>query len=259
MNLKTLFFPISLAIALLVFISYIKPEWDEYKMGSSELVELNEEKRGVENSASKIRKANEDMNSQGEETTKLINNFLPQAKGDDDLVAEINKNGERSGILITAVSLGHKRDTKKTDCEKTQTSENDKSSYCPSPLNEYEIKLRAQGLYLNLKNFIGMLDKQNRLFNPKSVSISSGRITDEEGAEIISEELELVLEGSYFSREADNGLEMSKISVSDPIFKSLLEKGLDIDAIDKFKKIVTSEYFSPVPYEGAGKINPFSN
>jgi len=250
MNLKTLFFPIAIVVALLVFIWYTKPEWDDYKAKSRDLVELNEEKQGVENSAEKIKKAKTDMESESEETINLIGNAVPSSKNDDDLLAEINKNAAQSGIFIETISLGQKKAGKKEDCEP--------SSYCPPTLNRYEIKIGATGLYPNLKQFIQRVDSQNRLFGPKKVMMSANRVVDEEGEENSVASLTLVLEGQYYSLEDSGSVDMAKIVISDPIFDSLIKSGLNTNAIDNFKSVITSEYFFPVSFEGAGKINPFS-
>ncbi len=262
MKLKILFFPIALLVAFMVTIFFTKPEWDIYKDRQGELDLLTKQLDDLKSGHDSIMNAAKKLNSLTSDQESLVLNAIPKSDNNDDLLAEIHKSAERSGVFIISTKV---KSEALNGSSKTSEEIIMEGSSKPT-LKQADIKVTVMGSYTDVFEFVKEVDSHNRLTLPKELMIIAQDVdasnvregeaeTDSNGALI---KCELLFE--FFNKPENEKLEIaSLIRSSDPVIKSLLSGQFKTGVVDKYNENITSEIFRPVGAGSAGKSDIFSN
>ncbi len=254
MNIKLLFFPLSMIILVWSVIGITKPAWDDYKMQKVELDKLVTERQGLEKGIMNIKKALLEYNNLDDSTKNYVNNAIPVDGDDDNLVAELNKNISQSGILVVKIGVSKQKAKINPKCRQKDAAASGLN--CSEKASSMGVTLSAAGLYPKIKEFLGKLDVQNRIVVPKTVTMSASnnkKENEDSDIKLITAKINF----DVFQKKPVKIKSFSSIMTSDAVLRSLLSKGLDTDGIEIVKKFITSEIFVPVKVDGVGKSNLF--
>ncbi len=262
MNIKLLFFPISLAVLLWAIIGYAKPSWDEYNIKKDEANRLIKERTELRNGIISIKQALLDYKNLDADTLTYVKNAIPGKDDSDNFIAEINKNALDSGILITKIDVAKGRKVINPKCKQTTTSEANKkqgiNDKCRNKAEVSNVSVSAVGAYENIKDFLGKIDIQNRIISPVDINLSATKNRNQKNEEVVGTDIiSAKLQFKIFKKEQKKNKVLSTIIKSDGVLKSLLNKGLDAEAIKTVNKFITSKVFHPVEVAGVGKSNLF--
>lgn len=257
MNIKLLFFPLSVIILVWSVISVTKPAWDEYKMQKAEMVKSIQEKQELEKGIMNIKKALTGYHNLDEDIKSYVNNAIPVDSDDDNLVAELNKNISQSGVLVVKINANKGKVKINPKCRQKGAEESGLD--CSVKASATKVVLSAVGVYPMIKGFLGKLDVQNRIVVPSSISLatSDNNNNNEESDSSVVELVTAKIEFDVFQKKPVKIKSFSGVMTSDVVLKSLLERGLSIGGLDAIDRFITSEVFVPVQVEGAGKDNLF--
>lgn len=254
MNIRLLFFPLSLIILVWSIIGITKPAWDEYKLQKSEMRKIVQEKKDLEIGVLNIKKALTEYRSLNGGTKLYVNNAIPIDGDDDNLVAELNKNISQSGVLVTNIGANKKEVRVSSKCRQQSTEKSGLS--CAVGASTTNVSLAVIGLYPAIKKFLDKLDVQNRIVVPKSISLA----TSNNNKEKEDSDIKLVtakINFDVFQKKPVKIKSFSSIMSTDAVLKSLLQGGLSTDGLSAVEEFITSEVFLPVQVEGTGKDNLF--
>ena len=255
MNIKLLFFPLSVIILVWSVIGVTKPAWDEYKMQKGEIVKLVEEKQRLEEGVMNIKKALAEYQNLDEDTKSYVNNAIPVNSDDDNLVAELNKSISQSGVLVAKIGTSTKKASISSKCRKEGAEDN--GTDCLSKASTTGVTLSAVGTYPMIKGFLGKLDSQNRIVVPNSVNFSTSNSNNAEESDTAVELINAKIQFDVFQKKPVEIKSFSKVMTSDTVLKSLLNGGLSTAGLEVINKFINSDVFMPVQVEGAGKDNLF--
>jgi len=262
MKIKLLFFPFSLILFLVVFISYVKPGWDTYhKEQKPELEKLTKEKQKLEKGITNINKALAQFKKIDEESKNYVYRAVPRDIETDNLLAEINKDASQSGVMILKTSAKQVRAKVDPKCRAKQKKSKEKISCLPRTAT-LGVSVTALGTYPMIKDFLHKLDYQNRVVVPNGFSLSAARggsNKKEEGGNA-PVEIKLIsakLSFDVYKKKFDQKIILSKALDSDVVMKKILSNGLDIKGLTLLENLVSAEPFRPVRAEGVGKENLF--
>jgi len=255
MNVKLLFLPFTILVFLWISISYTKPTWDKYQTDKKEVKKMAVTEAKLQRGLNNINKAYNEYKNLDENTSSYINNALPLVKDNDNLVAEINKNAERSGVLISDISVQKEQSRSNIKCQNSNTS--NKKQSCNVGSVPIGVSLTAIGSYATIKNFVGKLDIENRVIVPKFLQFSTEERTDNQKSESTERVIYANVNFNVFYSGKRKNVKLSQVIDTDKVLMSLLATGIDKGSIYKLKKFVTSEVFRPVQADGVGKENLF--
>ena len=254
MNLKLLFFPLTLIILVSSVIGVTKPTWDEYKTQKEEVIKLGQEKKELEVGVANIKKALASYRNLDEDTKSYVNNAIPVDSDDDNLIAELNKNISQSGILAMKIDTNKKKAMVSPKCRQAGAEKNGLN--CAAKASMTKVTLSAAGTYPMIKDFLSKLDVQNRIIVPGSISLSApnnSKENEDSSIRLITAKISF----DVFQKKPVKVESFSKIMASDIVLKSLLQKGLSAEGLEAVSKFITSDVFMPVQVEGVGKSDLF--
>jgi Tfp pilus assembly protein PilO len=220
MAVKMLLFPLFLILSLAVFFMLGKPEWDKFSAERATLQKVAERKQALSGKISKVQAALSQYEGLKSGTKQLINNAIPADQASDDLITEIERNGQRKGVFVSKINLG-KSKKEKSDCSSSAGNldasmgvEGTASSaaasggdtapaaggdgmalgdgmggepmslgtYCPKAKIATEVELEAVGTYLDVRNFIQDIYSLNRVTVIEEFEINSIDKDEDEGS-----------------------------------------------------------------------------
>ena len=256
MNIKLLFFPLSVIILVWSIIGITKPAWDSYKTQKVELSKLVKEKQELEKGVMNIKKALTEYQNLDEDTKSYVNNAIPINSDDDNLVAELNKSISQSGILVVKIGASEKKVNVSSKCRQQGAAESGLN--CSPKASVTNVTLSAVGAYPMIKTFLSKLDVQNRIVVPNAVALSTSKNkNDSEDGDSPIQVVTAKIDFSVFQKKPVEIKSFSKVMTSDTVLKSLLNGGLSTAGLEAINKFIDSEVFIPVQVEGAGKDNLF--
>ncbi len=258
MNIKLLFFPLSIVVLSWSVIVITKPAWDEYKIKKTEFIKLSAEKQKLETGVMNIKKALVAYNNLDADIKTYVGNAIPVDREDDNLIAEVNKGISQSGVLVTRLASSEKKAVINPKCRQAVTGNNLPTDCTPKASNT-NVSLSAIGSYPMVKDFLGRLDTQNRIIIPKSLNlVSSDNQNKEDDISTISL-ITAKVEFNVLQKKPIKIKSFSNIMSSDVILKSLLNNGLSINGLNAVNKFIASDIFTPVQANGTGKDDLFKN
>ncbi len=219
MAAKMLLFPLFLILSLAVFFMLGKPEWDKFGAERATLQKVAERRQALSGKISKVQAALSQYEGLKGGTKQLINNAIPVDQASDDLITEIEKNGQNKGVFVSKINLGKSKE-EKSDCtssvgnldasmgaeaplpSSTEGGATDSATggggagmalgdglgepvslgtYCPKAKITTEVELEAVGTYLDVRNFIQDIYSLNRVTMMEELEISSMDKNEEGG------------------------------------------------------------------------------
>jgi|GEM_PF-1681938 len=210
MKFKLLFLPLSLVVALFVFVYFIKPMWDNYQGNKKELAKSEQDLESIKNSKQSLDNSLAIFREVDTNKKFLLGNSLPVSLQEENLFRELNDIAAGSGVRIIESSLRKVDDFERIkDLQENNGIESTRS----------ELVLNSN--YLGLRRFISLLENTNRYIKVEKFEISSNRELGN---------LDLNLEVVFFHKEANQ----SQFSLNDPYFRALLKDGLSLAVIDEY-------------------------
>lgn len=272
MKLKIIFFPLTLIISFAIFILMIKPEWESLGINKVQLDTFSEKRDTLLNGKQNLQKAFDEYEELDESDRQLIMNAVPPYNNNDDFIAEIYKNMQGSGAFLVSTALKEKntnsalnrtecRDDKANIAQAGTSTEDTSLPYCPPERTITDSRVEIVGNYLNIKDFVKLIDNQNRLAIPTKTTIERIENNEEiEGEERPSGDLvKGILQFDFFNKDIDERIVLSNMAESnDKVLSSLLLGSVNTQAIDAFKDSITSDAFRPVSVSGMGKVDLFA-
>lgn len=245
----------SIMLALVIFIWMTKPDWDNLKSEKSNLETLEKETQEIDSQLQSLDAAYSQFSKIGEDKT-LIENVIPSFEKPDELIAEYYLKAKESEVFV--VSAKKDEAAASSSCKEAMEipavedleSETPGFSALAPCLQSSNVSLTLAGTYLNLKKFIGQIEKMNRLTMAKDFSITKG--ASEEQGDILT----MAVSFEVFTKSAPTGFSIAS-GLSTPTGKALLAGKIDKGVIDQYKQTVTDKIFQPVGVEGAGKEDIF--
>lgn len=258
MKLKILFFPLSIMLALVIFIWMTKPDWDSLKNEKSNLGTLQEEAQKIDSQLQSLDAAYSQFSNLSDEKA-LIANAIPSSEKPDELIAEYYLKAKESEVFVVSAKAEDAAASSSCNAPAAVPAvENlDDDSGTPSApvvsapcLQSSKISLSLAGSYLNLKKFMGQIEKMNRFTMAKDFTITKG--TSEEQSDILS----MTVNFEVYLKDQPTGFTVAQ-GLSTPTGQALLAGKIDKGVIDQYKKDVTDRIFQPVNVEGSGKEDIF--
>lgn len=263
MKLKIIFFPLTLIMSFTIFILMIKPEWESLGVNKAQLDTISARRDTLLSGKQNLKKALDEYEELNESDRQLVMNTVPPYKNNDDFIAEIYKNMQGSGAFLVSTALREKKtisSLSRTECRNdginiAQTGDSDKSAsmpYCPPERVTTGTKVEIIGNYLNIKDFIELIDNQNRLTIPTNTAVERVQNNEDIPEEQLSGNLvKGILQFDFFNKDMDEGVVLSTMVESDDkVLSSLLLGSVNTQAIDAFKESITSDVFRPVSVSG---------
>jgi len=276
MRLKILFFPLSVIIALSLFIWGTKPNLNLIKQKKQELDSKKEQLSKVEKNLGVLR-GEIGRIAQFPEEQELVEDALPWKNKDAAFFSEIYNYAIETGVFIYSLDKKENKSlASRTNCQEQSqlalmsegisSDEADEGTQtlpiCKMETKKEEVILKLSGGYLNLKNFINKLSKANRFNKITSIAFSKKENTQaqEEGQEgANAEEVEADLTFLIFSKDKDDRLTIAgAVEQKDPVIESIFNSGASIDKVQQLKNDVVIYPLGQESLDGAGKENIFS-
>lgn len=263
MKLKILFFPLSIMLALVIFIWMTKPDWNSLKNEKNKLKILEAESDKIDGQLQSLDAAYSQFSKISDDKT-LINNAIPPVEKPDELIAEFYLKAKESEVFIVSAKM--EGANKNASCSQVAEipaiekglEEGDSVSESttdvpsgPMPcLSSSNVNLSLAGSYINLKKFLGQIEKMNRFSMTKGFSISKG--SAEEQGDVLS----MTVDFEIFTKDQPEGFTVAQ-GLATATGEALLGGKIDKSVIDQYKQSVTDRIFQPVGVEGAGKEDIF--
>ncbi|MCD6149628.1 hypothetical protein J7J13_02480 [bacterium] len=238
MRLKIFFFPIALAVSIVLFIWLINPEFSQLKGDKSELDsqknilrEIKVKKQNVNNL-----NANLDGNSDKE---KLVLEYFPSVEKEEEIINMLNYSATSSGIAL----LDFNADIVKDSSKSFKAAEAEENKAPEVMVRKTKVKLSLAGSYENIKSFFDRIYKIKRANDISMVNIFS-----QPESEKLLAEAEIC-----FSYLPQTHLSLGD-ELSDPIFS---QKSFNFTVADKVAELTSENNVSKLEANLAGRSNPF--
>ncbi len=277
MNLKTLFLPIAIVVAIIVSIWMIKPAWNDYQANRDELVKLEKEEAEAIKHKASLDKYVSNWEALDRGLVDYVYVAMPDTESSDNFISEVNRSASQTGVVLDEIRLRDK--TVISDCERKKMtarqqnkddSKQESSMHCPKEKKVVEVSMKVNGDYVKVKSFLDALDIENRITNAQGVDISKVTLVNvpqvpsegegEEGQPQPAASPSLVqseISFQVYYKETDDKIKLSQLSNSDQVLKKLLSEKIDQEQVEKVQAAMKAEPVSPVISQGGGKVNIF--
>ncbi len=237
MNVKILFFPLSITIALLVSVFYVKPEIATVMADHA----IWTEKQNIdENVAQKTQNAIDlgkdlDVNKENE---AMVQRYLPDMRDDDRIIDSINFFATQSGVTLASMKID-----KVAEPAAGSVPASDQAMPAPKALS---VTVTAVGTYEGIRDTVARLSHMDRFQDFSTVSLD--RATE---AQSLGQSNVLV--GTL----AMNFTYLPKVSAQgNPSLPILSSNSFDFGVVQKLKQYVSATV-PPMESSASGSGNPF--
>jgi len=257
-GIKVLMVPITVGLAFVASVLYVKPAYDEMQLAKRNQAELKKQLSNLEGQNKKLSELKTKWDSMSEEKT-LVEGSLPSDLSTDYYLAQLYDQASRSGVLLNSVSMNSKNEAiEEYACEpgtasvvasssssSQDSSGSSKSSKSAVPasscVSTASAMLEVSGNWDQLVNFFKYLEETNRIANVTSVDIATS-----EGSDLLN----IKVQTSIYYKE--------KSSTRSPSVASSLTsgKGFEEGVIKKLNELVFTPYVAPSISE-SGERNIF--
>jgi Tfp pilus assembly protein PilO len=256
MNLKTLFFPLSVVICLAVAVWYIQPEIstvlqlrDEAAASQAKLDEVVQKVRNVGS-------LNQDLDAHADQE-KMVLRYLPNAQDDERVVDTLNFLASQAGVSLGDVKLekgaapvadqsAETAGSASADVLFSQGQGDGSVPVAPKPsLKTVDATVKLQGGYENIKDFITKLYHVDRFQDVGSVKISQEKAGENENSSgnVLTAEMKVTF--SYFPK--------GRVSADGTVFS---QSNMNFSTADKLRQLISAAV-PQLEVGSAGKSNPF--
>lgn len=216
MRLKILFFPIVLIISLSIFIGFIWPEISSVRKLNENRIAKNSELQSVAGQQSAIELARKNI-SDNIEGNKIVNDYLPENKTEERVIAGINYLAADAGVSLVNISLTGTIDKKSPVSTEISTID----QLTESKVNSVQLssaKISLIGDYEKIRIFFDNLQRMP-IFNViKSVKIARQTSVSDAGDEAVANDFKLAVEAvvdfGYLSVAKVNNKQVEKFNAN---------------------------------------------
>lgn len=264
MRLKVLILPISLVVAVIVAIFFIKPAFSEM-MSSKDALSSKQSQLGVLNDqVQKLQTMKTKWEAMVDEKN-LIETAFPEAEDVDSYVSEITSKASRSGVLLTNITLDQKNnagtgqnpsyicgedltgDLAQAGASSPQSSVvasgtsdasglQNLSGSSGACLKAITISLKAKGSWEQMLDFFKYLEDMNRISNIGTVTLSTeNQAQGQASSDILSADISA---NAFFKEKAQGG--------SMALASNLAGQGaFNQKSLEKLKETIYAPYDTP--------------
>lgn len=199
MRLKVLILPLSLVVAVVLAVFFIKPAFSEVMAARNALKEKTILLENLKSQNQKLQSLKSKWDSLGEEKT-LVAAALPETENIDSYVSELFSKAGRSGVLLSDVKIGQQSQSAGsskpayicgTAAEEGLPQDTSSPETATSPISGKEnqigqttaaidclkaagISMTARGTWEQMLDFFKYLEDMNRISETDSLSLGSG-------------------------------------------------------------------------------------
>lgn len=235
MRLKVLILPLSLAIAVIVAIFFIKPAFSDMMSSKDALANKQQQLDNLKNQTQKLQAMKTKWEAMADEEN-LVATAFPETEGVDSYISEITSKASRSGVLLTDIKLNQNSGGTADQgsgyiCSGDSTSGSVQSGATTSPqpaaasaaprasdvsglqnlsgsagssggcLNSVAISLTAKGSWEQMLDFFKYLEDMNRISNIGTLALSSETQT-QTSSDLLSANISA---NAFFKEKAQSG------------------------------------------------------
>lgn len=262
MKVKILFFPLAIAITLMVAIFYIQPEIQSAMGARASVMEKETRLSDIEQKVRNVGLLGSDIDG-NKESENLVLKYLPVVQDDDRVVDALNFLSAQSGLSLSSVKMEKVAETAvKTEAAET-TSKNalfatgdGAAAVKPAAIvampKTVKVTAEMTGSYESIRDVVGKISKMDRFQNFAIVKVGrAASVAGSQGQEATPTDTlkaSLEIHFLYLSKVRTTG------NLDLPIFS---QSKIDLKAAQSLRQYVSS----PVPsmeMGAIGKGNPFS-
>ncbi len=252
-RLKILILPISLVVAVVISVFYVKPYYAEMASAKTALSEKQGQLAELKKQNEKLQQIKTEWEALGEEKT-LVQTALPETESVDTYVSEIASKASRSGVLLSDIKLDQQNSggniysyvcgANSSEVSGTTTSGAELSGSGSSPvgvgssncLEAVGVTLGATGTWEQILDFFKYLEDMNRISNIRDASIAS-RVQSQD--EIASDLLTVNVSANIFCKKENRTGSLASVT------GMVKQDGFNKEALEKVKRVVYSIYDAP--------------
>lgn len=262
MRLKLLILPLSLVVAVVAVIFFIKPSFSEMMDARSSLQEKQGQLNNLKSQDQKLQSLKSKWESLGEEKT-LVATALPETEDVDFYISELVSKASRSGVLLSDIKAGDQQGTTAdippyfcsaslaaaalSPNANAQAAAPEATQLTDSCLSTMNITLQAKGSWEQLLDFFKYLEDMNRISNAGTVAVSADtQLQGQAPSDVLTANLSVYV----FFKDKIKGGNMA-------LAGALAGQGnFNQNAIDKLKGVIYTPYSTPAVSPG-GERNIF--
>jgi Tfp pilus assembly protein PilO len=265
MRLKVLILPLSLAVAVIVAIFFIKPAFSGMLSSKNELAGKQAQLENLKNQTQKLQAMKTKWEAMADEKN-LVAAAFPETENVDSYISEITSKASRSGVLLTDIKLdqaGSAGTSQNPDyiCSGDLTGglaqagvssaaaaapvapgASDTSGLQTLPgsssacLKAITISLTAKGSWEQMLDFFKYLEDMNRISNIESLTLSTqAQVQDQASSDILSADISA---NAFFKEKAQSG--------GMALANNLASQGsFNQKSLDKLKETIYAPYDAP--------------
>lgn len=185
---------------------------------------------------------------QNEAQRKIVEQYLPKKKADEDVIANVNSLAIKSGIFLTSIEL-EKESNKLNPAPILDENGNeitDDAVGLKNSINKFKIRISASGEYEKIHQFVVDMSKWKRFNSMTALKISPVSNTEEVETNLLQADIDIEL--NYL-----NKIELAGAIKSD-IF---LDGEFDMDTIEKIKEKTSMDVLKVEAGVVGQRSNPF--
>ena len=260
MRLKVLILPLSLAIAVIVAIFFIKPAFSDMLSSKNALAGKQAQLENLKNQNQKLQAMKTKWEAMADEKN-LVATAFPETENVDSYISEITSKASRSGVLLTDIKLGQAAGVGTSQnpdyiCSSDSTGASTAASAQPvgaaampdtsglqtlpgsssACLKAITISLTAKGSWEQMLDFFKYLEDMNRISNIEALTLSTqAQVQDQASSDILSADIS----ANAFFKEKDQSGSMALAS-------NLASQGIfNQKSLDKLKETIYAPYDAP--------------
>ena len=267
MRLKLLFFPLSVMLALFMFIWMIKPEWDDVGKARAAQAQAQKDLQDLTNNVNMIDQAVSEYQSLGVDK-QLIQNAIPYESKGDELVAQLYdkaKDSEafitKAGIAASTSALDSCSDAAKSGMSadlagisSSSSDGTDESKTKQNCLKSETVTISVSGDYPKVKKFISGLEQMNRFSEISKIQIAKEQPKEGEPAATLTAAIEFTV---FYKDKMAKVDPLQYVNGKDDVSIQLITGSLDRVTIASFKQLVVARPSAPITVTTTGKEDIF--
>ena len=266
MRLKVLILPLSLAIAVIVAIFFIKPVFSDILSSKNALAGKQAQLENLKNQNQKLQAMKTKWEAMADEKN-LVATAFPETENVDSYISEITSKASRSGVLLTDIKLGQAGSVgtsqnpdyicgddltggmAQAGASTTASAQPVGAAAAPDTsglqtlpgsssacLKAITISLTAKGSWEQMLDFFKYLEDMNRISNIEALTLSTqAQVQDQASSDILSADIS----ANAFFKEKDQSGSMALAS-------NLASQGIfNQKSLDKLKETIYAPYDAP--------------
>ncbi len=241
MKVKIIVFPMLLALSVILFIWYIKPEYDQYQTLKSTLAAKETELSEIQVKKQKIAALSESLAAHESERQTVLR-YLPEARNEEDIINAIDVLARSALISLLNVGIDSKSLGTRSPSDAAPGS-------FGTEISPILADSSAAGQYENIKGFLNQIYKTDKFSEISSLTISKAETPSGGGEAAASPSGTLTLQVStIFGYLPKTGVDTNLSIYSKP------ESDYDYSIVKKISDLVKTPDIEIGP---TGKANPF--